>query len=217
MLSMTRHEKCLPGCTCAKHTRSGGRGGVRAKCEPGCTCGKHTRPRAVDWDDPEAKKAYMRQKSKEKYAANPEPAREAQRKYYEKKRAENPDYWRQWRRSISTDLKYRHGITWEQLLEMLDAQGGGCYLCGEPLDPEASRGVHVDHDHQCCRGERSCGSCIRGLACHACNTGIGAFGDDPGRMRRVADNLEMANRRLRDPRPIRAEQIALPMDEDGKE
>ena len=49
----------------------------------------------------------------------------------------------------------------------------------------------------CCRGERSCGTCIRGLACQRCNYGISQFGDDPERMRRVADNLEMANRALR--------------------
>jgi hypothetical protein len=194
---MTGRKKCEPGCTCAKHTHSGGRGGERAKCEPGCTCKKHVRSTAIDWNDPEARKAYNRQKAKERYAANPEPLREAQRKYYEKKREENPDYWRQWRRSVSNDLKYHHGITWEQLTVMLDAQGGTCYLCKEPLDPEASRGIHIDHDHQCCRGARSCGKCIRGLACHGCNTGIGAFGDDPERMRRVADRLEAANRRLR--------------------
>lgn len=197
MISMTRHQKCEPGCTCAKHTRSGGRGGVRAKCEPGCTCGKHNRPTIVDWSDPEAKKAYMRQKAKEKYAANPEPVKEAQRRYVAKKREEDPDYWRKHHKNEFTWLKYSHNINGEQFREILDSQDGCCYLCTEPLDTEAPRGVHVDHDHQCCRGARSCGSCIRGLACHACNTGIGAFGDDPERMRRVADRLEMANRRIR--------------------
>lgn len=56
-------------------------------------------------------------------------------------------------------------------------------------------------------------SAIRGLACHGCNTGIGAFGDDPERMRRVADRLEMANRRLRDPRAVRAVEEASPLEE----
>lgn len=200
MISMTRHGKCEPGCTCAKHTRSGGRGGVRAKCEPGCTCGKHARKSAIDWNDPEAKKAYMRQKAKEKYDANPEPTKEASRKYAAKKRAEDPDYWRKYKRSIDSDMKYRHSITWGQWREILDGQHGNCYLCTEPLDPEASRGVHVDHDHACCPGDRSCGKCIRGLSCHRCNTGIGAFEDDPDLMLRVAINLEAANRRLRDAR-----------------
>lgn len=192
------YEKCPPGCTCAKHTRSGGRGGTRAKCPPDCTCGKHKpKERVVNWDDPEARKAYNRQKAREKYAADPERFKQAQRRYYEKKRADDPDYWRKNERSLSSDLKYRHKVTWDELKEMLDEQGGRCYLCDIVLDFEASRGVHVDHDHQCCPGERSCGKCIRGLACHACNTGIGAFGDDPARMRLAADRLEAMNRIVR--------------------
>lgn len=181
-----------------------------SKCEPGCQCGRHTRsgnraprpeqPTIVDWNDPEAVKRYKRQKGRERYAANPEAAKAAQRKYYEKKRAENPDYWRNWRRELSNDLKYRHNITWDDLKEMLDEQDGRCYLCDTLLDIEVPRGVHVDHDHNCCAGDRSCGNCIRGLACHACNTGIGAFGDDPARMRKAADRLEAANRILREQR-----------------
>lgn len=183
---MRGSKKCEPGCECAKHTRSGNRGHGSQKTP------------VIDWNDPEARREYNRQKARERYAADPERAKESRRKHVAKMREEDPDYWRKYKRSIPSDLKYRHSITWEQLREVLDGQGGNCYLCGEPLDPEAPRGFHIDHDHNCCRGARSCGKCIRGLACHACNTGIGAFGDDPERMRRVADNLEAANRRLRE-------------------
>jgi hypothetical protein len=200
MGGMTEARKCEPDCTCAKHTNSGGKGGIRAKCAPDCTCARHNRKAAIDWNDPEARKAYNRQKANEKYAADPEKIKERQRKYYEKKRAENPDYWKNWRKDEGAWLKYAHGITMEQRLEMLESQGGNCYLCEEPLDVEAPRGVHVDHDHQCCRGNRSCGKCIRGLACHSCNTGIGLFGDDPDRIERAAANLEAANERVRNDR-----------------
>lgn len=185
---MATQKKCEPGCQCGRHTRSGNRGH------------KGHKPAVIDWNDPEARRAYNRQKAKEKYAANPEPAKEAQRRYYEKKRAQDPEYWKKWRRNSETDLKYRHSITWDEWRDMLDGQDGNCYLCTEPLDPEASRGVHIDHDHNCCPGERSCGRCIRGLSCHRCNTAIGAFEDDPDLMLRVAVNLEAANRRLRDAR-----------------
>jgi hypothetical protein len=194
---MTGRAKCEEDCTCGKHTRSGGKGGTRVPCAPGCTCGKHARTSRIDWNDPEARKAYNRQRANEKYAANPEPGRAASRRHHARKRAENPDYWRDRERSTSSDLKYRHGITWDTWKEILDAQGGNCYLCGKALDPEASRGVHVDHDHACCDSDRSCGECVRGLACHGCNTGIGAFGDDPDRMEMVARNLREANLRLR--------------------
>ena len=122
-------------------------------------------------------RAYMR----ERRLADPERARQEAREQYK-------------RNGRKHNLKWKFGITPEQRDAMFTAQDGCCYLCGEPLD---GRTVHIDHDRSCCRGDRSCGSCIRGLACQLCNQGIGQFADDPERMRRVADNLEMANRRLR--------------------
>jgi len=170
-------------------------------CPADCTCAKHGKSRVIDWNDPEARKAYNRQKAAERYAIDPEPAKEAARKW----REANPG--RRGRlRNEAADLLYMYGITPERWQEMFTAQGGCCYLCSEPLDTERKHGINIDHDHACCRGRRSCGTCVRGLACHGCNAGIGNFGDDPERMRRVADNLEMANRRLRDTRPIRANQ-----------
>lgn len=180
-------------------TKATGAGRGASPCPADCTCARHGKSRVIDWDNPEARRAYNRQKAAERYAADPEPAKEAARKW----REANPG--RRGRlRNEAADLKYMYGITPRQWQEMFDAQAGCCYLCGEPLDTEAkSRGVgiSIDHDHSCCRGRRSCGSCIRGLACMPCNAGIGNFGDDPGRMRRVADNLEMANRRLHSPAP----------------
>lgn len=193
--------KCPLGCTCGRH--AGPR--ISRACEPGCTCKKHDssgRPRTtdVDWNDPEARKAYNRQKANERYAANPEPQREAQRRY----RSANPGRRggkptpREWH------IKSTYGITPERMAQLALEQNGLCYLCGDPLDftargAAAKSAVNVDHDHACCPGRRSCGKCIRGLAHGQCNTAVGLLGDDPERMRRVADNLEAANRRLRNP------------------
>lgn len=182
------------------------------KCEPGCTCAKHVKSRVINWDDPEARKAYNRQKAAEKYAADPEPAKEASRRW----REAHPGY-RVARKTVlgsmdAADVKYQYGLTPERVAELLEAQQGCCYLCGEPLEVGKPRSIHIDHDHSCCRGRRSCGTCIRGLACHPCNTGIGAFGDNPERMRRVADNLEMANRRLRE---MHSSPDQAPVREDG--
>jgi len=112
--------------------------------------------------------------------ADPEKARRESREQYK-------------RNGRKHNLKWKFGITPEQLADMRAAQADCCYLCNEPLQKGR---IHIDHDRSCCRGDRSCGTCIRGLACQLCNQGIGQFGDDPERMRRVADNLEMATRRL---------------------
>lgn len=98
-------------------------------------------------------------------------------------RAANPD--RVWGHS----LRSNHDMTPEQWFAMLMEQGGNCYLCGKPLPDDRAK-VAIDHDHGHCGPDRSCGKCRRGLAHHACNTGIGLFMDDPELLRVVADNLE---------------------------
>lgn len=75
----------------------------------------------------------------------------------------------------------RYGITTDQYDELLAAQGGGCAICGT-TNPRGRGRFHVDHDHACCPGQYSCGGCVRGLLCGACNPGLGAFGDDPDRL-----------------------------------
>jgi hypothetical protein len=162
------------------------RGGGKT-CEPGCTCNRHGRARRIDWGNPEERRAYNRQKNRERYSADPGPQIEASRRWREK----NPGRRAEWR--STTDREWKYGLSAEAVAQLVAEQDGKCYLCREPLDLEKKRGIHVDHDHACCRGAKTCGKCIRGLACHACNTGIGAFGDDPERMMRVAGRLAAAS------------------------
>lgn len=103
-----------------------------------------------------------------------------------KKRArprENPEYTRTRR------MRVRHGMSPDGWAVLWDAQDGRCYLCGAVL---VDGKVHVDHDHSCCPRNRSCRICRRGLACDCCNSAIGMAGDDPARLRRMADALETA-------------------------
>jgi hypothetical protein len=117
-------------------------------------------------------------------------------------------------------LRYMHGLLPEQWQAMLREQDGRCYLCKQPL-PSAQRRNVIDHDWGCCQpiaGNRrsgSCSYCRRGLACNNCNAAIGMLGDDPQRLRLVADNLERAQAITGALRLTKPEQGVLDVQEDG--
>ena len=49
----------------------------------------------------------------------------------------------------------------------------GCEVCG-------SMGrLHIDHDHNCCPGRKTCGNCIRGVLCGNCNHAEGQLKSNP--------------------------------------
>lgn len=90
-------------------------------------------------------------------------------------------------------LARKYGISAERYEAMLAEQGGGCAVCGIPEGRADGRALAVDHDHSCCPGKKTCGSCIRGLLCGSCNTGIGLLADTPARLRAAAAYLEQAS------------------------
>lgn len=81
-------------------------------------------------------------------------------------------------------LLYRYGITMKRYLELLEAQSGVCLICWR--SPEKVGVLRVDHDHKCCPGEKTCGTCLRGLLCDGCNVSIGRMEDDYFRLIRAA-------------------------------
>lgn len=80
-----------------------------------------------------------------------------------------------------SSLKHKYGITLEEYYEMWEAQDNKCAICQKPLT-DGKMGAHVDHDHACCEGKRSCGECIRGILCGACSIGIAKFNDSASLM-----------------------------------
>jgi len=112
---------------------------------------------------------------------------ERKRAHDAKKRQENPELYAETRRRYSKEwaeanrekrratdrkvaLKRKFGITVEQYDALLEAQHGMCLTCdAKPTD----RRLAVDHDHNCCPGQKTCGKCIRGLLCSNCNTALG--------------------------------------------
>ncbi len=71
----------------------------------------------------------------------------------------------------------RFGVDDQRLAEMLAAQGGGCAICGK-TEPGGRGDWHVDHDHTCCSGRKTCGQCVRGVLCAACNWMLGSARDN---------------------------------------
>lgn len=106
----------------------------------------------------------------------------------------------------------RYSMSPQELHALYVEQGGRCYLCGDPLAKDLTQ-TTVDHDHACCPSpptyRTSCGKCVRGISCDPCNRLIACAQDDPDRLRRIADNLEAANRRVGRPDRI------APIDQEG--
>jgi hypothetical protein len=102
-------------------------------------------------------------------AAHPEKAREFKRNY----RLKHPDAPRKYH------LKRSYRLTIQEFDELLAANHGACWACDDA--PRDGRPLHIDHNHECCAGARTCGACIRGLLCSDCNQAAGCLKDDPAR------------------------------------
>ena len=66
--------------------------------------------------------------------------------------------------------QWRYKVDKDKLIELQNFRCANS-MCGENI---ASAG-HVDHDHSCCSGKKSCGKCVRGLLCQNCNRALGMF------------------------------------------
>jgi len=139
-------------------------------------------------------RAYYAERSRKYYAKYPEKAKAIQAKYYAantekvkararryrienlekvkaaqaQRRAANPEKVKVLARKYA--LKSAYGITPEQFMTLLEAQGGGCAICATKT-PGGNGTFHVDHDHSTDK--------LRGLLCNHCNRGIGCFKDNP--------------------------------------
>lgn len=133
----------------------------------------------------QANRESIRARAAEQRSQNPEHFREISRASLartdptgEKKRAYNRARYGAKREEILAKAKVRHrlvkyGVTAEQFDALLRSQRGACAICRVE-----SEDWHIDHDHSCCPTIRTCGKCIRGVLCRACNMGLGIFKDD---------------------------------------
>lgn len=125
------------------------------------------------------------------YAADPEKGRERSQKW----RKENPEKYLEARRKAQKTrpdwyLMDRYHMTIQDYERILESQGGLCGNRGCENSPPAERRFHVDHDHACCPGFRSCGQCIRGLLCANCNQALGNALDNVARLAGLVEYLQ---------------------------
>lgn len=72
-------------------------------------------------------------------------------------------------------LKFKFKTTPEAYNAKLEEQKHKCAMCGSLFCPENP--PCMDHNRDCCDGDRSCGKCVRGLLCGTCNAGLGCLHD----------------------------------------
>lgn len=85
-----------------------------------------------------------------------------------------------------THVKRKYGLAKTDYALLVEQAGERCMACGQSETITRKDGevwpLCVDHDHAT--------GAVRGLLCHACNRAAGAIGDDPARLRLLADYLE---------------------------
>lgn len=67
-------------------------------------------------------------------------------------------------------------LTRDQWDDLYMRYQGRCWICRE------EEATVVDHDHNCCDVEVTCGGCVRGALCAPCNKGLGMFRDNQLRL-----------------------------------
>ena len=82
-------------------------------------------------------------------------------------------------------FRWRYSLTVERTAELFSTR-----VCGNPGCGATGSTLHLDHDHACCgpgkfstSHKKSCGECVRGWLCRACNMSLGALQEDPERIR----------------------------------
>jgi hypothetical protein len=100
------------------------------------------------------------------------------KKYAEKLNAsERRRYWSNPEKESARKRLAKYGITPERFEQMKRDQDNKCAMCF-CSEPGGMGDWHVDHNHRCCPGTKSCGKCIRGLLCFRCNVEV-AIIEDP--------------------------------------
>lgn len=94
------------------------------------------------------------------------------REWWQRNKEKSHEYTRRYRLKNPGQHRNRYyqrmyGISLEDYNVFYEQQKGLCAICNK-----FQKILHVDHDHNCCPGEKTCGKRIRGLPCRKCNVGL---------------------------------------------
>lgn len=76
--------------------------------------------------------------------------------------------------------RFKYGLEPEHKAALLDAQNGGCAICGYKFGQKTGD-MKVDHDHKT--------GAVRGLLCDLCNRGLGMFRDSQDNLTKAVSYL----------------------------
>ena len=103
--------------------------------------------------------------------------KEYNRQYYLKNKDKRRD------KSRNNHFVKKYGMTVEEVDHEISLRDNKCDICGEESDHRFKK-LNVDHCHET--------NAVRGFLCFSCNVMIGQSKDDPDRLRKAADYLEMS-------------------------
>lgn len=124
-----------------------------------------------------------RENARQRIEQNPQAHRDqvkrSRRKHPEKHAERQKKWYQENRRKVRNSVRdRRYGLAPGQFEKMLEAQQNQCASCREDFLDEPN----VDHDHTT--------GAVRGLLCGSCNRAAGQVGDDPVKLRALANYLD---------------------------
>jgi hypothetical protein len=125
----------------------------------------------------------VKEQTKKRYLANPEAMKEQGRLWHLNNPEKSKAQRKRWRdrnkeRRADQQLRTKYGITLEDKIRMIAAQGGVCATCDEPIDETTGC---MDHRHKPFK--------LREVLCGHCNKIVGFADEDPGILTDIAAYL----------------------------
>jgi Recombination endonuclease VII len=112
------------------------------------------------------------------------------RQAHKQKISETDKIWRKANKRRLRDYQLRrlYGISIKEYEAEVTKRGGRCDICGQIPNLKGTNGQVLCPDHIEMPGGIKI---IRGYLCAGCNAGLGRFSDDPERLRKAAEYLEV--------------------------